>query len=216
MAGEVEDRPGVDYGRIEAEFGADRLGPALEPVQPRLRPGRSALPPRWSISVLEGPRAAGAQNARAQNAGAKNARARAAQPPMADIGRAGCRKPGSLMPWPGSLDATARRQSAASSASLAPDRSDPRRSLSAVANRQLRTWPSAVSLTRSQVPQNGRVTDPITPIRARPPLTSNASAGAEPPAAGSSGLSANSADRTARISSAVTMAYRRPPGSASR
>ena len=30
------------------------------------------------------------------------------QPPMADIGRVGCRKPGSLMPWPGSLTATAR------------------------------------------------------------------------------------------------------------
>src|SRR5260370_7445344 len=130
MAGEVEDRPGVDYGRIEAEFGADRLGPALERVHPRLRSGRSALLPRWSISVLEGTRDARAQNARAQNA-----RARAAQPPMADIGRAGCRKPGSLMPWPGSLDATARLPTAPSSPSLSPDRSHPRTALSALAHR---------------------------------------------------------------------------------
>src|SRR5260370_16650406 len=169
MAGEVEDRPGVDYGRIEAEFGADRLGPALERVHPRLRSGRSALLPRWSISALEGARDARAQNAGAKNARAQNARARAAQPPMADIGRAGCRKPGSLMPWPGSLDATARRQSAASSASLAPDRSDPRRSLSAVANRQLRTWPSAAALTPSPVPHNGPSPHPFPPTPPAPP-----------------------------------------------
>jgi hypothetical protein len=36
------------------------------------------------------------------------------QPPMADMGRAGCRNPGSLMPCPGSLAATAPRQAAAS------------------------------------------------------------------------------------------------------
>jgi hypothetical protein len=35
------------------------------------------------------------------------------QPPMADMGRVGCRNPGSLMPWPNSLPATARRQMAA-------------------------------------------------------------------------------------------------------
>src|SRR5580693_5925784 len=134
---------------------------------------------------------------------------------MADIGRAGCRKSGSLMPWPGSLDATARRHRAAIVASLAPARSGPRRSLSAVANRQLRTWPSAVSLTRSQEPQNGLVTEPITPIVAGPPLTRNASAGAEPRATGSSGVSGNSADRAARISSAVTMFARRQPCCAS-
>ena len=52
------------------------------------------------------------------------------QPPIADIGRSGCRNDGSLMPWPGSFTATARRHAAASSASLAPARSGPRRSLS--------------------------------------------------------------------------------------
>src|SRR3984885_4015040 len=86
----------------------------------------------------------------------------------------------------------------------APAAGGPRGSLSVVANRQLRPWPSAVSLTRSQEPQNGLVTEPITPILAGPPLTRNASAGAEPRAAGSSGVSVNSADRAARISSAVT------------
>jgi hypothetical protein len=50
------------------------------------------------------------------------------QPPMADIGRDGCRKPGSLMPWPGSLTATARAHRSAISWSLAPDRSGVRRS----------------------------------------------------------------------------------------
>ena len=34
-----------------------------------------------------------------------------------------------------------------------------------VANRQLRSWPSAVSRTRSQSAQNGRVTEPTTPTR---------------------------------------------------
>ena len=60
------------------------------------------------------------------------------QPPMADIGRVGWRKPGSLMPWPGSLAATARHQISARSSSLAPARSGVRRSLSSRANRQFR------------------------------------------------------------------------------
>src|SRR5262249_39118013 len=82
----------------------------------------------------------------------------AGQPPMADMGRDGCRKPGSLMPWPGSFAATACRQIVASSSSLAPARIGSRRLLSVRANRQLRTWPSAVSRTRSHAPQNGLVT----------------------------------------------------------
>ena len=45
------------------------------------------------------------------------------QPPIADIGRSGCRNDGSLMPWPGSFTATARCHAAASSVSLAPARS---------------------------------------------------------------------------------------------
>ena len=61
-----------------------------------------------------------------------------------------------------------------------PARSAVRRSDSSRANRQLRTWPSAVSRTRSQSPQNGRVTDAITPTVAGPPSTVNSSAGALP------------------------------------
>jgi hypothetical protein len=73
---------------------------------------------------------------------------------MADIGRVGWRKPGSLMPWPGSLTATARFHWPAILSSVAPARSGVRRSDSVRANRQVRIWPSAVSRTRSQVPQN--------------------------------------------------------------
>ena len=40
-----------------------------------------------------------------------------------------------------------------------------------LANRQLRTWPSAVSRVRSQAPQNGWVTLAITPTRAGSPST---------------------------------------------
>ena len=57
------------------------------------------------------------------------------------------------------------RQSAISS-SPAPPRSRPRRSVSSWLNRQLRTWPSAVSRVRSQAPQNGWVTLAITPTLA--------------------------------------------------
>src|SRR5277367_2991888 len=92
------------------------------------------------------------------------------------MGRAGCKNPGSLMPWPGSLAATAVRQSPASWSLLAPDRGEARRLVSVAAKRQLRTWPSAVSRTRSHVPQNGRVTDPMIPTRSRPPLTRKVSA----------------------------------------
>ena len=133
------------------------------------------------------------------------------EPPMADMGRAGCRNPGSLMPWPGRLAATAVRQSSASWSSLAPDLSAARRSVSAGANRQLRTWPSAVSRTRSHVPQNGRVTDQMMPTRSGPPLIWKVSAGADPLASGPSGVKVNSADKDVRISPAVTMSALRQP-----
>lgn len=61
------------------------------------------------------------------------------QPPMADIGRAGCRKAGSSIPCPARFPHIATRQASAISASGAPSRSNFRRSLSSVANRQLRT-----------------------------------------------------------------------------
>jgi hypothetical protein len=100
---------------------------------------------------------------------------------MADIGRTGWRKPGSLLPCPGSLAATPRRHMAASWSSSAPARSGVRRSLSSLANRQLRIWASAVSRTRSHAPQNGRVTEPITPTRSGPPSIRKVSAGADRP-----------------------------------
>ena len=68
--------------------------------------------------------------------------------------------------------------------SSAPERSAVRRSVSSRANRQLRTWPSAVSRTRSQAPQNGRVTEAMMPTRAGPPSTSQVSAGALPRGSG--------------------------------
>ena len=40
------------------------------------------------------------------------------QPPIADIGRSGCRKPGAVMPWPAGLARTASRISSAISASV--------------------------------------------------------------------------------------------------
>ena len=48
-----------------------------------------------------------------------------AQPPIADIGRAGCRKDGSSMPCPARLPHIAARQRSASSSSSAPARSAP-------------------------------------------------------------------------------------------
>jgi hypothetical protein len=87
---------------------------------------------------------------------------------------------------------------------------------SVVANRQLRTCPSAVSRTRSHDPQNGRVTEPITPTRPGPPSTRKLSAGADPRPAGSAGVRENPADRRARISSAVIVSARRQPCWASR
>ncbi len=84
------------------------------------------------------------------------------------------------MPWPARLPRIATTQRCAISSSVAPARSEARRSDSSRAKRQLRTWPSAVSRTRSQSPQNGRVTEAMTPTVAGPPSTVNSSAGALP------------------------------------
>lgn len=64
---------------------------------------------------------------------------RKGQPPMLDMGRSGWRNPGSPMPWPRRLTHISPWTSPASSASVAPSRSGPRRSVSPVENRQLRT-----------------------------------------------------------------------------
>ena len=93
---------------------------------------------------------------------------RRAQPPMADIGRSGCRNVGSSMPCPARLVAHRARASGRRSPRRRRRRAAAaRRSDSSRANRQLRTWPSAVSRTRSQSPQNGRVTEAITPTVCR-------------------------------------------------
>ena len=110
-----------------------------------------------------------------------------------------------MIPCPGSLAATAARHWSAISASVASERSAERRSFSVRANRQLRTWPSAVSRTRSQEPQNGRVTEAITPTRAGPPFTRNVSAGAAPRARCESSESRNAADSESKTSAAVTI-----------
>ena len=124
-----------------------------------------------------------------------------------DIGRVGWRKDSSSIPWPGRLVIIARRHWSAIWASVLLPRSAARRSLSSRANRQLRTCPSAVSRTRSQSPQNGRVTDAMTPTLAGPPSTRNVSAGALPRCSGS-GVRVNSCSREAKISAAVTIPWR--------
>src|SRR5262249_39657144 len=93
---------------------------------------------------------------------------RHAQPPIADIGRAGWRNVGSSMPWPAGLPHIAVCQAWASSSSEAPARSIPRKSVSSWLNRHERTCPSAVSRVRSQAPQKGWVTLAITPTRGGP------------------------------------------------
>ena len=60
-----------------------------------------------------------------------------------------------------------------------------RRSVSSRENRQLRTWPSAVSRVRSQAEQNASDTDAMMPTVAGPPSTRHSCAGAEPRGAGS-------------------------------
>ncbi len=104
---------------------------------------------------------------------------------MADIGRAGWIKLGSLMPCPGNLLKTVfpkrKAISARFTSSLSLDsRSTERKSVSLVANKQERNCPSEVNRNRSQAPQNGRVTLAMIPTVSGPPLTRNSSAGAEP------------------------------------
>ena len=111
----------------------------------------------------------------------------------------------------GPLGRTSRRtQRSAISSSVAPARSAARRSDSSRANRQLRTWPSAVSRTRSQSPQNGRVTEAMTPTVAGPPSTRNSSAGALPRGSSAGRQHELAARSGARISSAVTIAVAAP------
>jgi len=92
-------------------------------------------------------------------------------PPIADIGRSGCRNVGSSMPWPAFLPAMLTRIRRPTSSSSAPLRSAARRSDSSRANRQLRICPSAVRRTRSQLPQKGRLTLAMMPTVAGPPST---------------------------------------------
>src|SRR5215216_5170536 len=89
-------------------------------------------------------------------------------PPIWDMPRAGWTKSGSLIRWPHCLRATASRYTRATSSSPAPERRTERRSYSVVANRQVRTWPSAVRRMRSHWAQKARVTEAITPTAPRP------------------------------------------------
>ena len=114
------------------------------------------------------------------------------------VGR--CHAQGASRPLPPATVPQSRRPSA-------PPRSSARRSVSVRANRQLRIWPSAVSRVRSQAPQNGRVTEPITPTVHGPPSTSHRSAGADPRSSVWACRRNSSASRL-RISSAVTMRVR--------
>ncbi len=113
----------------------------------------------------------------------------AGQPPMADMGRSGCRNDGSLMPWPGQLH---RHRPPPPVGQLGVARPGPQRRR-AGRSRSGRTGSCGPGRRRSagpgrSSPQNGRVTDAITPTRAGPPSTRNASAGAEPRWFGSSGV----------------------------
>src|SRR3954447_11183822 len=86
------------------------------------------------------------------------------QPPIWDIDRSGGMKPGVSMPWLARFCQTTWRQRASRSASEPPDRRRSRTEDSCVANRQLRSAPSAVSRRRLQVPQKASVTLAMTPI----------------------------------------------------
>src|SRR3954453_12677503 len=108
-------------------------------------------------------------------------------PPIWDIERSGRMKVTWPMLWPAHLRPTSASRAAASSSSDAPLRSSERRSVSRTANRQLRSLPSAVSRTRSQVSQNGWVTLLITPTSPRPSRYRHTVAGAEPRCTGFSG-----------------------------
>ena len=88
-----------------------------------------------------------------------------AQPPIIDIDRSGCTKSGWLIRCPDHFAHSPRRIRSSRSSSEAPSRIGARRSVSSIANRQLRNMPSAVSRRRLHVSQNGSVTEAITPTR---------------------------------------------------
>src|SRR3954452_4043216 len=90
-------------------------------------------------------------------------------PPIADIGRSGCRNVGSSMPCPAFLPAMLTVMRRAISASSARVGSAERMSDSPGANRQWRICAPAVSRTRSQLPQNGGLTLAMMPTVAGPP-----------------------------------------------
>ena len=114
---------------------------------------------------------------------------------------------------PGALGPQRRRASARRAPSSSAPGAQRRRAgrTRSRANRQLRTWPSAVSRTRSQAPQNGRVTEAMTPTRPGPPSTSQVSAGALPRCSSGSGVERRTRPAAAaRISSAVTISVAVP------
>ena len=80
----------------------------------------------------------------------------------------------------------------------APARSGARRSDSSRANRQLRTWPSAVSRTRSQSPQNGPGHRRDDADRGRAAVDRRTARPGRCPAARAAGVSANSRSQRAR------------------
>src|SRR5213596_1130085 len=87
-------------------------------------------------------------------------------PPIWDMERLALTKPGSLILCLSSLWATAKRISSSSRSSEEPSRSGVFRSHSRREKRQVRSCPSAVSLIRSHVEQNGSetgLTNPISP-----------------------------------------------------
>ena len=90
---------------------------------------------------------------------------------MALIGPRRLQESGLVDAVTGQLGADAVPEHRGQLSSLAPSRSGVRKSVSPAAKRQLRSWPSAVSRTRSQLPQNGEVTEAMTPTVAGPPST---------------------------------------------
>jgi hypothetical protein len=84
-------------------------------------------------------------------------------PPMEYIGRGGGTNRWELISWPIHLPATELRIMSAIAASDPPPRSNALTSVSSMANRQYRSFPSAVKRTRLQFRQNGRLTDAMKP-----------------------------------------------------
>ena len=105
------------------------------------------------------------------------------------------------MACPAHLSFTTSEMTAAISSSPAPERSNSRRSCSSTANRQFRNMPSAVSRTRSQLPQNASVTLAITPNEPFPSAYCHTAAGELERSTGASG---NALPTVATISSRVT------------